>query len=159
VGSAVKDVIDSCTGASGCELHPGTAFEAKMLLELTPAIAASWAPTPSLGVTANAAYVFASQTVNGAGHDAYALQLGAALDYDLAVRLGVPIGLQGQFSWLAPTGAALQHVTDLGGGLFYTGKKDLSLGVQVIARRFAVTPDVNVSWSTLLSNVSVRYYW
>lgn len=46
-----------------------------------------------------------------------------------------------------------------GTSLFYTGRKDLALGVQVIARQFAVTPDVKVSWNTQLSEIGPRYYW
>jgi hypothetical protein len=159
IGSAIKDVVDSCSQPSGCDVNAGSAFQQKMVLELKPALAANWAVTPGLGVTANAAYSYYSTTLNGKESTADALQLGVALDYDFRPALQVPVGLQGQFSWLAPGGSTLQHITDLGGGLFYTGKPDLSLGIQLISRRFAVTPDVNVSWSTLLMNISMRYYW
>ena len=41
--------------------------------------------------------------------------------------------------------------TDLGGGIFYTGRKDLAAGVQFVSRRFAVVPNVDVSWKTYLA--------
>ncbi len=97
--------------------------------------------------------------MNGDQFTGHALQLGVAVDLDFKAMSSVPLGLQGQFSWTAPSGEGLQHVTDLGGGIFYTGRQHLALGVQVIARRFAVTPDVDVTWSTFLADVSMRYYW
>ena len=34
---------------------------------------------------------------------------------------------------------------------FYTARKELSAGFQLISRRFAVTPQVDVSWSTFIT--------
>ena len=49
--------------------------------------------------------------------------------------------------------------TDLGGGVLYTGIDNLSLGVQFVNRRFRVVPEVDVSWSTFLASLGLRYYW
>ncbi|HKO92345.1 MAG TPA: hypothetical protein VJU61_14375, partial [Polyangiaceae bacterium] len=49
--------------------------------------------------------------------------------------------------------------TDLGGGVFYTGRDNLSLGVQAVNRRFRVVPEVDVSWSTFVASLGLRYYW
>ena len=49
--------------------------------------------------------------------------------------------------------------TDLGGGIFYTGRKDLAAGVQFVSRRFAVVPNVDVSWKTYLATMGLRYFW
>jgi hypothetical protein len=53
----------------------------------------------------------------------------------------------------------LNRFTDLGGGLFYTGRRNLSLGIQFVDRRFRVAPDVDVSWSTFIAQIGLRYYW
>ena len=50
-------------------------------------------------------------------------------------------------------------MTDLGGGIFYTGRKDLAAGVQFVSRRFAVVPNVDVSWKTYLATMGLRYFW
>jgi hypothetical protein len=50
-------------------------------------------------------------------------------------------------------------VSNLGGGIFYTGRPHLALGLQIVARRFKVQPGVDVSWSTYLATVGLRYYW
>jgi hypothetical protein len=45
------------------------------------------------------------------------------------------------------------------GMFFYTARKELSAGFQLISRRFAVTPRVDVSWSTFLMTAGLRYFW
>jgi hypothetical protein len=89
-----------------------------------------------------------------------AVRLAAAADFDFLALSDVPVGLQLAFSWTALfEGTVLQHVTDLGGGIFYTGSQHLALGLQLVSRRFAVQPTVDVSWSTFLSTIGLRYYW
>jgi hypothetical protein len=160
IGSALRSVVESCQSATGCDVRPGNAFEQANVLTLQPALAASWGVVPALGLTANVGYIHASQSVNGKELNGEALSLGLAGDLDLNEVWRFPLGLQVQFSWTAPSGSGgLQHVTDLGGGIFYTGKRNLALGIQVIDRQFAVTPDVHVSWNTIISNIGMRYYW
>jgi hypothetical protein len=160
IGNGVRAIVDSCRTPQGCDVHAAGFFQQKNVVQLTPALAANWAPIPALGVTANASYIYASQRINGTTFTGDAFQVGTALDFDFAAISSVPVGLQVQFSWIAPfNGSALQHVSDVGGGIFYTGRKNLALGVQVIDRRFAVTPDLNVSWKTFLVDIGMRYYW
>jgi hypothetical protein len=161
IGNGLRAVVNTCTsGAPSCNIHAGGFFQQQNVVQLTPALAANWAPFRALGVTANASYIYANQRISGTTFTGSAWQIGTALDYDFAAISSVPIGLQVQFSWIAPfNGSALQHVTDLGGGIFYTGRKNLALGAQLLNRRFAVTPDVDVSWKTYLVNIGMRYYW
>jgi len=35
----------------------------------------------------------------------------------------------------------------------------MTLGLQIVARRFKVQPGVEVSWSTYLATIGARYYW
>ena len=162
IGNGLKGLIETCQGSAGqaCDIHAGDFFQNNNVISIQPALAANWAPIPALGVTANGSYIDARQHLSGETFYGQALQLGAALDWDFGAISSVPIGLQVQFSWIAPiSGSGLQHVSDIGGGIFYTGRKNLALGVQVIDRRFAVTPDVDVSWKTFLVDIGMRYYW
>jgi hypothetical protein len=72
----------------------------------------------------------------------------------------LPVGVQATWnSQLRITGAETSSFfTDLGGGLFYTGRKDLSLGLQALNRRFRVVPGVDVSWRTIVALTGLRYY-
>jgi len=40
-----------------------------------------------------------------------------------------------------------------------TGRENLALGVQAVNRRFRVVPEVDVSWSTFVASIGLRYYW
>jgi hypothetical protein len=160
IGNAIQGVVTTCQ-STGCSVDSSSAFQQKNVVQVQPALAANWAPFPALGITSNVSYIYAHQTLNGREFNGNAVQLGLAGDWDFRAISRVPIGLQLQFSWTAPTGSdsGLQHVTDLGGGIFYTGRPHLALGAQLISRQFAVTPDVDVSWSTFIANLGMRYYW
>ena len=155
IGNGLQNIAENCREGS-CSIDTGSVFSTQNQTKVTPAVAASWAPWRPLGLTGNVAYQHASASgVSGDG-----MLLGAAADFDFGAISSVPIGLQLQFRWTAPfAGTLLQHVGDLGGGIFYTGRKDLSLGVQVLSRRFAVTSDVDVSWKTFLATIGMRYYF
>jgi hypothetical protein len=161
IGNGVRSIIEACRSPQGCDLRSGDFFQQKSVTQVQPALAASWAPFSALGVTANASYIWANQHLNGSNSSGNAFQLGTALDFDFKAISEVPVGLMFQFSWIAPfNGEALQHVSDIGGGIFYTGRKNLALGAQVIDRRYAVVPGVvNVTWKTFLVDIGMRYYW
>ncbi len=162
LGTGVASIINSCiaAGVQGCSVNTDSLFGSTNVLSLQPAVSASWAPFRSMGITGSVGYVYASQTKSENTVTGQAAVLATAVDFDFLAISSVPIGLQAQFAWTAPfTGGGLQHVTDLGGGLFYTGRKDLSAGLQFINRRFAITPDVDVSWSAKLLTLGLRYYW
>ena len=36
---------------------------------------------------------------------------------------------------------------------------NLSLGLQLVDRRFRVVPNVDVSWTTFIALIGLRYYW
>ncbi|BDG05635.1 hypothetical protein [Anaeromyxobacter oryzae] len=162
IGTGIADIVNRCkaSGGQGCTVNTGELFGSTNVATVQPAVSVSWAPFSSLGITGNAGYVRATQTKTGSTFDGQAMFLGGAADFDFRAISSVPIGLMAQINWTAPfSGTGLQHVTDVGGGIFYTGRKDLAAGIQVIGRRFAVTPDVNVSFSTYVTTLGLRYYW
>jgi hypothetical protein len=159
IGNGIKTIIDGCQAGS-CPTGEGAIFGLHHATTLQPALAANWAPWRALGFTANVAYLSVSQTQGDQNFTGQAVSLAAAADLDFLAISQVPVGLQLAFSWTAPiNGEELQHVTDLGGGIFYTGSQHLALGLQFVSRRFAVQPTVDVSWSTFLSTIGLRYYW
>jgi len=162
LGPAVKSAYESCSaGASDCQFDFGQLFEQENVLQLEPGVAASWAPLRSIGVTGNLTWAHASIDTKSSGTlNQDGVSVGAAVDFDFKAVSSVPVGLQVTWNSLIPiSGGADSRFTDLGGGLFYTGRKDLSLGLQVINRRFRVDPAVDVSWSTFLATIGLRYYW
>jgi hypothetical protein len=159
IGSGISSIIKGCQQGN-CNAGTGEVFQTRNSFTLQPSIAMNWAPWRPFGVTANLSYAFVTQNLNAGSVSGQAFGLGVALDFDFKAISDVPIGLQAVFTWTAPTsGTNLQHVSDLGGGIFYTGRPHLALGLQIVARRFAVNPGVNISWSTWLATVGLRYYW
>ena len=160
IGQGIRAVIDSCQQPSGCDIDRGQVLSLVHVFTIQPAAAVSWAPLPPLGLTANLAYLYATQTDSGSNFNGNALVPAFAAEFDFGRISSVPIAIQFQFRWVAPvSGTQLQHVTDLGGGVFYTGRQELSLGLQLVFRRTAVTSNVDVSFSNFLTTIGLRYYW
>ncbi|MGZ6060010.1 MAG: hypothetical protein ACXWLP_11165 [Myxococcaceae bacterium] len=159
IGSGINTIIKSCQ-AGNCVVGEGNIFGKNNSFTLQPALAMNWAPWRPFGITANVSYAFVSQDLSSGSFSGQSFGLGVALDFDFKAISDVPIGLQAVFAWTAPTsGGNLQHVSDLGGGIYYTGRPHLALGLQIVNRRFKVQPNVNVSWSTWLATIGLRYYW
>jgi hypothetical protein len=87
------------------------------------------------------------------------MSIGVATDFDFYAISSVPVGLQVSWNSRFPFAGGGDGFTDLGLGFFYTGRKNLSLGLQVIDRRFRVVPDVDASWTTFIALIGLRYYW
>jgi hypothetical protein len=163
LGPAIESTFARCSqGAASCQFNFDELFQQRNVLQLQPGIAGAWAPARALGITANASYVYTSIAVKdqetlGQG----GISLGAAVDFDFMGVSKVPLGLQLLWSSLFPFSDSdlATGYTDVGGGVFYTGRRELALGLQVINRRFRVSPDVDVSWSNVLALIGLRYYW
>ena len=159
IGNGLRTLVDNCRQGN-CSVTEDSIFGLNNVFQIQPALAMNWAPVRSFGVTANVSYAFVTQQRNNGDFSGQAFGLGVALDFDFKAVSDVPIGLQGVFTWVAPTsGGGLQHVSDLGGGIFYTGRPHLALGLQIVARRFKVQPQVNVGWSAVLATIGLRYYF
>jgi hypothetical protein len=160
IGSGLRSIIANCKQGN-CNLDDANnIFAMNNALTIQPALAVNWAPWRALGITGNVAYVHVSQDRNNGTFNGDAVSVATAADLDFLPIASTPVGLQLVFSYTAPiSGTGLQHVTDLGGGIFYTGRPHLALGLQLVSRRFAVQPTVDVSWSTVISTVGMRYYW
>lgn len=162
IGAALRDAYDRCQAdPSNCSFDFSKLFQQNDVVQLRPGVAAAWAPTPSLGVSANVAWVqLTQQQVGGDSASAGTWDLGLALDFDLGKLTTVPLGLQATVASQIPvSGQANARFTDLGTAILYTGRKDLSAGVHLVVRRFKVVPEVDVSWSTFVMFAGLTYYW
>jgi hypothetical protein len=158
IGNALRTLADSCR-AGNCDVNAASATSLENVLAVQPGLSVAWAPLAPLGITAAATYIYAD--TNGAATTSSGVQLATAVDFDFEPAVHVPVGLGAQLSWTAPVGSSsLQHATDVGGGLYYTGKRDLALGLQLLARRFSIQPGVTATtWSAAVMTIGLRYYW
>jgi hypothetical protein len=163
LGPAVAAAYDSCqSGLSNCQFDFDKLFEQENILEVVPGVAASWAPMRALGVSANVSYSHSSIDTSGSGTRSQdGMKIGAAVDFDFREISRAAVGLQLAYGSFVPFGGeeAGARYTDLGGGVFYTGRRNLALGPQFTVRRFRVAPQVDVSWQTVVAVVGLRYYW
>jgi hypothetical protein len=158
IGTAANAIISSCGSPDGCSVDAGSIFSLINLATYKPAIAAAWSPWRPLGIQAFTGFTLGT-TPNTTLTTGGAMIAGGTADFDFMPLWRVPLGLQVQANATVPVmGTAIQRVTEVGGGIFYTGKKELSAGVQLAARRFAVRENVEVSWG-LLATIGLRYYW
>jgi hypothetical protein len=106
-----------------------------------------------IGLMSSLRYVW--EHVDGGATD-HLLDWGLALSLDLNTVLSVPIGLQGVYELVKTYGASttLQHYG--GGGLWYTGRKDLALGVEVVATK---SNSGGVDQLLIQGQFRLRYYW
>jgi hypothetical protein len=163
IGSGLAAILNSCpaAGGQGCNVDPEKIFAIREVKTFQPQVSVAWTPHRAVGVTGAVGYQHAISSATGQPDlTADAMSLGGAVDFDFLAVSSFPLGLMFQMNWTAPfSGTTLQHVTDIGGGIFYTGRKDLAAGVQLIWRRFAVVPNVDVSFATEIAQLGLRYYW
>ncbi len=121
--------------------------------------AAAWGPTPWLGLVANARYLHAkSADISESSQDGYAAA--GVAEFDFRPLVGwLPVGLS----------AAYQRVGSLGGtsglaeqdmwswGVFYTGRRDLSLGLEVEHVQGRLDTDLKSKQTG--GWIDLRYYW
>ena len=84
---------------------------------------------------------------NSAIHDA--VLHGEMEAVDALIRRGARIDLA--------VAAALERVDDISGGIFYTGIRELSIGLEVGWRAFEIRPPLDSSG--VLAQLGVQYYW
>jgi hypothetical protein len=162
LGPAIKAAFDSCaTGVSDCRFDFSKLFEQRNVLRVTPGVAAGWTPMKPLGISGNLSYAYSSISTEGSGVvSESSLSMGVAADFDFKTVSSVPIGLQATWNTELPlTSSDSTSFTDLGGGVFYTGRKELALGLQAVDRRFRVSPAVDVNWGTIITMIGLRYFW
>jgi hypothetical protein len=140
-------------------IEPGAALQATHTLTVNPLAAASWAPWPALGLTANFGYLYKSLRLNGATiADQGGLQFGAVADFDFGKISSVPIGLNAGFRVTTPIGSdGVDKVDDISGGIFYTARKEIGLGLEAGWRSFTIRPPLD-SKETLVQ-LELQYYW
>jgi hypothetical protein len=127
---------------------------------VNPFAAASWAPFSALGLTANFGYLYKELRLSsvGAVDHQNGLQFGIAADFDFAKISSVPLGLLAGYRVSAPIGESdLEKIDDVTGGIFYTARKEMSLGLEVGWRSFTIRPPLDSNMTFV--QLELQYYW
>jgi len=128
---------------------------------LVPAFVGAWAIEPWVGFTFAVSYKYSNATtsnsVNGVTNSVSLLNLGGVFDFDLDPACRVPIGflagLQTTFS------ANKTRFTQFRwqGGIFYTGVKPLTVGLEIDYNRAPVVGATQTFLSSLLGLIVLQY--
>jgi hypothetical protein len=145
------------------QLDEGSALQSGSRFFVNPGLSAAWAPHPAFGLVGEARYLWLRQIV---GDDVRTIRQGAVLaasaDLDLHPLAGVPIGLQALCRFEVPFGDdSTEQVTQFGGGIYYTGRVRLQLGLEVVDYQSHLRPHSTFTLpiDAAIGTVRFRYYW
>jgi len=159
LAQGIVEAIDACRAdPTNCTLDPGQFMQETDTLTWNLGLAGSWAPTAYLGLTLNARYLNPTK-VGNASYSKNGGLLAGALEFDARPLVHwLPVGVNFAYSMLAPLGnVGVTRRTNYGVGLYYTGRKDLALGLEIDWLETRLQ-DQLASNSTL-AWVNLRYYW
>ena len=112
---------------------------------------------PVIGLWASGRYVYVDREVGGQGSASDELEAGVAASVDLAPATPVPIGLLASVVTRDSFKKGSSGTTTVGAGLFYTGREELVLGVELSVGRD--TLDSGIQMAGYLGIFRLRYYW
>ncbi|WP_248354609.1 hypothetical protein [Anaeromyxobacter oryzae] len=152
VFDAIKKALDSGS------LETGAALNQSNVWTLKPGLALAWAPFRSLGLITSVDYQWVWLAASGAETQQQSgLDAAIAADLDLGTFTGVPVALLAGYGVTAPLGSnGVSRATSVSGGVFYTGRPALALGVELGRRTFSVR---NLDSSALLAQIQLKYHW
>ena len=123
---------------------------------ITPTLSAAWSFARGWGLLVNGSYSHSTITANEENVGADQLQLQGAIDVDLKELGSIPLGLGLNFSSSYSIGDQTFRRYVYGLGFFYTGRKELTLGLELALRRAPLgTHDVFVK--SYYALISLRY--
>ena len=152
------DVINQCRADPNCTISAGDFLKETDTVTWNATLSAAWAPFPFLGFMGNVQFLNPRSTgstvvsQNGA-------KFAAAAEFDAKPLVSwLPLGVSLVYSIVTPIGSGGVTTTqNTGFGLFYTGRKDLALGIEIDRNQGRLESSL-VSEATL-AWVDFRYYW
>ena len=123
---------------------------------LTPALSAAWTITQGLGLVAKVSYTHNSVAADASSVGLDTLALGAGLDLDLRELGTIPLGLTLSYAAGYSIGEERFRRYRLAGGFFYTGRENLTLGLELAYERSPLGAH-DVFITTLLGVLVLRY--
>jgi hypothetical protein len=144
-------------------IDSGSLFQSTHTLSIGSSLAASWAPWSSLGLTANAGYLYKSLKVSGVTKSSQnAIRFAAAADFDFGKISPVSIGLLAGYRITAPAGSDEIPITqDLSAGISYTGVRELGLAFEFGWRSLPLRAGTSNQLHTnaTVGQARIQFFW
>jgi hypothetical protein len=153
------NAINACRAdPANCTVDPGSFLQESETLTWNATLSAAWAPWPWLGLVANVEYLNPRKT-GKASLSQNGLRLAGSVEFDAKPLVSwLPLGVNFVYDVVGPLGTdGVTTTQNTGFGLFYTGSRDLALGVEVNWQQGRLQS--NLVSETTLAWVDFRYYW
>jgi len=159
LANGISEALSNCQqNPSQCSFNLGEGFQTIETVTWIAGLAGSWAPTPYLGFTGNFQFIAPTKT-GDASIAQNGLTFAGSAEFDLLPLVKwLPLGVNTAYQITTGVGGnKVPTAQEAGFGLYYTGRKDLALGLEI-----------DWTWSTLstqqlstatLAWVNFRYYW
>jgi len=125
-----------------------------------PGITVAFAPSRTFGLLAAVQYSW-TRVTDGETHNRQYIGLGASAQVDLLPASGVPLGFLASYRATLPFESDVRATNTVEGGAFYTGRKDLDLGLDVQLKWFDLRPDhlFRLDSTEAIAVIEMRYHW
>jgi hypothetical protein len=159
IAQGARDIVDACLiDPQNCQVDLRDLLQSSNTVTYIGGLAGSWAPLPYLGFTVNGKFIAPTKTGKASisqNGTTFAFQA----DFDAKPLLSwLPLGLNAVYSVTSPIGSnGVTTTQDYGVGLYYTGRPNLALGLEIDWRKGRLESQ-QVSDSTL-AWINFRYYW
>ncbi len=153
------DALNQCrTDPSRCSVDLGAALQTVDTLTWVGGLVGSWAPTPYLGVTGNFQFIAPTKT-GSVSSSQNGVTLAIMGEFDAKpIWNWLPVGMNLAYQLTTPVGGSgVATAQETGFGFYYTGRKDLALGVE-LDWKWSTLETQQVSTATL-AWFNFRYYW
>jgi len=159
IAQGSKAIVDACLiDPPNCQVDLGQLLQASDTVTYTGGLIGSWAPLPFLGFTLNGKFIAPTKT-GKASIAQNGTTFSFLADFDAKPLIHwLPLGMNAVYSITQPIGGnGVTTTQDYGVGLYYTGRPDLALGLEIDWRKGRLE-NQQVSDSTL-AWINFRYYW
>jgi hypothetical protein len=159
IAQGIKNAIDQCRlDPANCRDAGSSILQTEDTVTWIGGLSGAWAPWAFLGLTLNAQFIAPTKTgTNSSAQNG--VTLAAMADFDVKPLLHwLAMGVNATYSNTFPIGGdGVTTTQEFGFGLYYTGRKDLALGVEMDWRLGRLSSQ-QVSQSTL-AWINFKYYW
>jgi hypothetical protein len=159
LAQGLVDALNNCrANPSQCSADLGGALQETDTVTWVGGLVGSWAPTPYLGFTANFQFIAPTKT-GSASASQNGVTIAGMGEFDARPLLPwLPVGVNLAYQLTTPVGGSgVATAQEAGFGFYYTGRKDLALGLE-LDWKWSTLETQQVSKATL-AWINFRYYW
>jgi hypothetical protein len=159
LADGIRSIIENCpTNPEQCRDSLSASLQADDTITWTAGLAGAWAPLPYLGFTANVQFIAPTKTgTNSIAQNG--MNFAGSGEFDaLPLVKWLPLGVNVAYQITTGVGGnKVPTAQEAGFGFYYTGRRDLALGLEIDWRwntlATAQVATATVAW------LNLRYYW